>query len=852
MAFHGRYVTDKDFEWGEIYADEQRASTYNEMPEHGWGHTWHAWLGKVPGGPTATPRLASWATNDSKQPRERLAYSDELTVTAPLSSDYDGAHYSAPVKNVNGALSPGTNAIKLTKGKRYAHGFTSPGVTTRHCMIQASRIHADSELFYDKTGAGSVPDDPNGYTYAHVEGWVTIAIEYQPNRSPVPTSILPSGTITTLTPTFEAVFSDADAVYGDKVKQYWIQVERVSDGELMWDTGMRSASSGERTAAKITRAYAGLPLSQNVQYRQHVKLADEHGVWSQWSAWVYFTVTSAGVVVPSSPASGKYITKQPGPFVALWDDQGGLSANMARVSIYQGDSLYLYSGDKAITVADGANISLSWATCFGSNALEWGVGDYSWRIQARNTAGIWSDVKRVDFRTNAAPAIPSNLTPANSTPSSSYPELRCVCSDLDPDDDPASLVVKARIKNSGGTVLFTRTMTYLGIVDGLHTWTYQTTGTDLATKATYRWDAYAFDGDLYSGGVTVEANATKSAEAIFIYADGPVISIATPTAAQVLNTGVIAATWSLTAGGPQVSFRVRCYRSSDHTLLHDSGVVMSASGVYSSLNPILHNGESAYLTIEVTAASTLTATSAPRYFTVSFVPPSAPAWFFSSPEYDRFDETPSVNRLTWEPTIYVDFEEFVIGSRPGGEAIENEVIRARLRDGGAAEWLDYFPESGSDITYSLRVVVTRELDVLISDPVEFTTNIELESVVLTDASDPSYRVVLKLDQERQFQPIDDSSIELGWGDAEPTAYYGTADYEVFGGRYTLRPDTYATAHEYIRALRALKSRRRTMCYRDPRGRKTYSVMRMKERDLRVESYAVDLEFTQVKHREDID
>lgn len=851
MAFYGRYVTAKDFEWGEIYADEQRASTFNEMPVHGWGHTWHAWLGKVPGGSTATPRLATWEAATNKGPATRLAYSGALSVTAPLSSDYNGAPYTAPVANVNGAKSPGSNAIKLTKGKRYSHGFSSPGVTLRHCMIQASRITGDSELFYDKAGAGATPDDPNGYTLATTQGWVSVALEYQPNRAPTAAISAPSGTIVTLSPTFGGDFVDADEVYGDKITQVWIQVERVSDSFLMWDTGPKAATSGERSAGAWSRAYGGMALSQNVQYRQLVKVADEHGEWSAWSSTL-FTVTSAGTLTPVSPATGKLTTKQPGPFVATWDDQGGLSADRVRVAIYQGGAVALWSGDKVISVADGANISVSWATAFGSAELEWGVGDYAWHMQARNSAGIWSDWVTVPFTTNAAPAIPSNLTPANSAASSSLPVLRCTCSDLDADDTPASLVVKARIKDAGGSVLFTRTMNYAGIVAGVPTWEYQTTGTDLASFASYRWDAYSFDGDLYSGGVTSEASATKSAEAVFVYADGPVIVVDTPAVDAVLTTGVIAPTWHLSAGGPQVSFRVYCYRTSDDTLLHDSGVVFDATGAYSSLDPILHNGEAAYLVIEVTAASTLTAQSSAVPFTVAFTPPDAPAFFFSSPEYDRFDDVPSVNRLTWESTIYVEFEEFVIGSRPAGELIENETIRARLRDAGATEWRDYFPESGSDTTYSLRVIVPHELDLIMSDPVEFTTSIALESVVLTDATDPSYRVVLKLDSDRQFQPVDDASIELGWGDEEPTAYYGTADYEVFGGRYVLRPDTYATAREYIRALRELRKRKRTLCYRDPRARKTFCVMRMKERDMRVESYAVDLEFTQVKHREGVD
>lgn len=853
MPNYGRYVSSRDFEWGAIGTTDQRASVYNAMPENGWGTHIGGWLGKVPAGSNSTVQLAVWTTDASKNPVDLMCYTAGITVSVALGDNTGetGDDYVGAVANVDSALSPGTNAIKLEAGKRYSIGFVATVASLRHSMIQSSRLGsaADNKLFYDHFST-STPLDPNGYTYTHTEGWCSLWIVYVTNRAPVAAVVSPSGIITSATPDFVGSFTDADSTYGDKLKSYRIWVRRKSDLAAMWTSSTFSASSGEQAAAQFTRAYGGSALSQGVEYEWQCQVSDQFGEWSAITAWQSFTVSSGGTLTPSS-FSGKQTTQQPGPFVAGWVDGGALNADRARIYIKRGGEVVLDSGDLTISVASGANISISWATAFGTNALSWGVGDYSWEMKARNTATLWTDPTGLSFSTNAAPGIPSALSPANSAPSSSYPLLACSCSDADSDDTPATLTVKARIKNNAGTVLQTRTMTYNGTSGKFE---YQTIAADLASFATYKWDAYSYDGDLYSGEQTVEASASKSSEAVFVYADGPVISISAPTASQVLTSSSVSVTWTLTSGGPQQSYQVFLYRDADDLLVYDSGEQVTATMSHTIPSGYVRDNTAYYVIVEVTSTIPLTALSSARAFSINYTEPAAPANFNATEQLQPFDASPSSVRLTWTATALAGYVQTIIGRRESGQDADNELILARLASQAITEWTDYHAAGDTDYVYSIRVSEVQGLDTVTSARSEFNVSLSLSNVVLVSIDDPvSSRVALVLEEDRAADLVDDLALEHAWGEAEPIASYGTTEYDVIPGRYRIVSDGTATAREYVAAARALRRRRGVVSYRDGRGRRIFGVIsKFREIDARVENYELELDVTEVNHREDID
>lgn len=495
MAFYGRYVTNGDTDMGDVGYNQQRAYVYNKMTENGWGFKFGFWGGRFGGGGTPTVKPAIWTTTTSMTPDKLMAYHNGITVNAVQSYGRDGQAYSAPIMNSSSVFSPSSSAVKMKAGERYALGVVSTGDAMHYAMIQAAYFTGDNEQFYSRDGV-STPTNPFGYTNSSTEGWMSAWIEYQPNRTPTAATSSPTGTVTTTSPRFMGTFTDADKTYGDRMTQLRIQVLRTSDNVVMWDSGSLAATTSEKTADAFDRAYAGTTLVGGTPYQWRCQVADEFGAWSAWTAYMAFTVNGGGVINTQGTPSGKQTSLQPTPFTAKWVHASGFTMNQLRVRLLQGGSVIRTSGDIALSVANNGAISVSWTTAFSTYALSWSLTDLSWQMQGRDSASLWSDWSTPQaFSTNASPTIPANLTPANSSASTTRPLLKCVVSDGDGD----AITVKARIKNSAGTVLFTRTMTRVGTTS---TYQYQTTSTDLAGFATYRWDAYSYDGFLYSGDVT--------------------------------------------------------------------------------------------------------------------------------------------------------------------------------------------------------------------------------------------------------------------------------------------------------------------------------------------------------------
>jgi hypothetical protein len=700
---------------------------------------------------------------------------------------------------------------------------------------------ADNKLFYGKSGV-STPANPNGYTSTSTNGQMTIWIEYQANRAPSASIVAPSGTITDTAPAFFADFIDSDASYGDVMTLYQIQIYKVSDGSLKWDSGTLGTSSSEKAAGQYSRAYGGTVLQQGVQYKWRTRVADYFGEWSAWTGYTTFTINAGGNATPTSP-TGKQNSRQPTPFTASYSHVTALATNAVQVRIKQGATVILDSGTIADTTANGGTISKTWTTLFGTNTLQWGVSNYTWEIRTRDTTNVWGEWSNGKaFTTNNAPNVPTIVSPKNSAVSSSRPLLRATATDADGD----TVTVKARIKDNTGTVLQTRTMTLVG-----SEFQYQTTSTDLAAPATFKWDAYSYDGSLYSGAQTVEASATKSAEATFIYGSGPVVTITAPTSGGTVTVANPTITWTATG---QVKYQVKLYATGTTTLVYDSGQITSATQSHTIPSGYIRNGSVYDLTVDVTNATPLTGTSSITTFTVALTPPATITSFLASPEYQTYDVVPSSIRLTWDASAASGFQGYIIKRRETGQAESDGMVVARLSNQATTEWTDYMPTSGLDYTYTITVTTISGLDELESVPAEASALLELESVVLVNVFDAgTYRVNLRYDSDRGLDHIDDLVLEQTWGRSAPVGVYGTTQYDVFNGTFTLATDEVTSASNHIRALRDLWKSRATICYRDERGRKFYSkITKFTEKDRRVQFYTVSLTLTEVHFSEGVD
>jgi hypothetical protein len=856
-SYYGRRVTSGDVDFGIVGVSTQRACVFNAITEDGWGYRLGIWAGKYTS-TSAGMRIAAWATNaTTRVPTSLLAYTASISVNTLITYGGDGQSYAGDISAGTNIQVPGASAIKLTSGTLYSLGIVATTAQVGHAMVAASKISGLNESFYQRTST-TTPQNPNGYTSVSTEGWLSAWIEYQANRAPVASASTPSGTITTTTPTFTGTWSDADETYGDAFKQFRIRVYRSSDNALMWDSLAVSASAAEISAktmgtAGSTRTYgfvnAGTSLSAGVTYYWTLQVSDAFDTWSAVSSAVTFTVNGGGTVTGSTP-TGKQEAVNGFTFSAAYTHASSLSLDRVQVRILQDATVVATGSEVTKSVASGGTATCTFAESGFSN-LSWGVANYSWQMRVRDTSALWSSYcTAVPFSTNAAPSIPTGLSPNSSTQGvSAYPLLQCSATDSD-DTTATGLVVKARIKNSSGTVLYTRSMTYSGTSG---TWQYQVTSTDFASYATYRWDAYSGDGTLWSGTVNSEASAVASAEATIIYQAGPSITITSPTEAQVLTSDTPTITWTVSN---QASFVVSIVRVSDSREIYNSGTVTSTTGSHSIPSGYLYNGISYSLTVTVTNTTAQTSSSAARAFSLAYTQPSAITGFLVTPAFASLDGTsPTAIALSWDawtPSNGV-FTSFLIGRKLTGADDSTQVILARLTSSSATTYTDWLPASGVDYEYTIRGQTLKGSDTLTTNPSRSQAQVTLQNVVICHATDGgTLRAALTRDDERAFSHVDDLVLERVWGESAPVAIYGVLDYGVVSGTFRIAADAFNTGGTYLRALQALRASKASVCYRDDRGRRIFGVItKLAESDQRVQAYTVDLEIVEVAYTEGV-
>ncbi|QGP93396.1 hypothetical protein MGLY_28040 [Neomoorella glycerini] len=208
-----------------------------------------------------------------------------------------------------------------------------------------------------------------------------VAVVWDTDAKPYPQVINTQGTCyTTTTPTLTWTFSDPDP--GDSQSAYRVQIVRASDLQLVLDTGQVAGSSTQYTVPTSGAPDVPGPLwaSGDYRFKVRVKVWDQAGVESDWSAWADFCVVAferprvAGIASPppgqaapdpANPAT--YILITPGmtavqlpkvkagaKVTLLIDSVGPLDAMTAVFPYGAGKQAMIGSGPVAATV-DGTN-----------------------------------------------------------------------------------------------------------------------------------------------------------------------------------------------------------------------------------------------------------------------------------------------------------------------------------------------------------------------------------------------------------------------------------------------------------------------------------------------------------------
>jgi hypothetical protein len=822
---YGRHYSSTHYTFGWVAPGTLRGCTFDRASENGWVYELGIWAGKYTpeSSSNVTTRLALYDTDASKNPDDRLAYTDSFTVSATMADSSGGAAYTASISTSTGPVS---TSMPIYANVRYHIAALGTVGYLAHGMQEAALISADNEQFYDRTGLSQPPPNPFGSYTASIEGHMSIWAVYEANVAPdTPTNLVPSGSINETAPTFTADFNDSNEDRGDYLNQFRIQVRRKSDGTSFWDTTL-TANASEVTADAISRAYGGTTLVRGTEYEWRCQMSDYFGAWSSWTAWTSFTPANLGFVTLDSDPTGKIEDNTP-DFKGRWTHQSSTTMKTVMVRILNAAGTTVLQTGANYNIADvssssppGTLFTIAWADT-GLSTLAWGT---SYRYQIRGYDGTqWSDWSASrTFSTNAAPSVPTLVSPTNAQILTSYPLLAFTLTDTD-DTTATGLIAKVRIKDSGGSVLFTRTATYNGTTSR---WEYQTDGTDLATYATYRWDAYAYDGTLYSGEQTVEADATKSSEWTFQYALGPTVTVTSPTVGATITTASLPVTWTTTG---QVKKRIYLYDETGATLIYDSGVVVDGTGSATIPSGYYHNDTTYQLVVWVEDSTPLSGESSAIPFTVDYVEPDAVTNFTVTPVSVGNDPNgwTTANRLTWDATTYGTdvWQRYEIERQAASGVDATLILWQRITSPVQVSVTDYTPAAATEYTYTIRQIILTGLDELESAAVSAAGTCAFGGVVLVDVSaSDTLRSALRYTNERPMKRDIEETVYLPLSGAKATTVRSRTQNWETDFRAKLVSDEWSTADAKRTELEAVDAAAGTLCYRDNHKRKKFCVM----------------------------
>jgi hypothetical protein len=767
----------------------------------------------------------------------QLGYSEAATLATAMTTAGGGEWITSPVSVVGGEAG---GAIPITSGTQPLLSLLVTGASASLGMISAAGISPapHNTSFYWRAGLSQPPPDPYGSPSISNEGHLTLGLLCWTNDPPVICSSRTPGnansgtpqSIQTQAPSFDGDHRDRNGPWGtgnsgydagDYMSQYRIQLQQRVSGNwtTIWQPTF-TATPEERASNHFSATYPGT-LTRGENFRWRVQTADHFGAWWDWStdsAWLYFIVSALGTVTLNGAPTGKVEDNTP-DFAFSWAHATPLSTESVQLRLYRDTTLVHTSSEISKTVANGASGTITWADSGAGtpypSGLTWGQTWY-YSIRGKDTNDQWTDWSaQRQFKTNAPPGIPDGLSPANSQILTSYPLLTFTL--IDPDDLPAGdLVGKVRIKNSGGTVLYTRTATYNS---GTGRFEYQTTGTDLATYATFRWDAYGYDGALYSGAKTVEANATTSAEAVFVYADGPTVTVAEPDDEDTITSSTPTIEWT---GENQNRYRITIYYAGTNDVAYLRGWITSPStDEWTIPAGFLRNGTAYELEVEVEDSNPLQGSSGRIAFDTDYTDPDDPTGVQALPYALGTDPLPSA--------ILVQADAATGGDLFVGRYIYRDDLTDRplvvLPSASDTAFIDPFPISGRLHTYTWRDVFftdESESEMIESPGVTVSAVVELRGAVLASVNDPvGRRSYLTSVQSRDRTPVRDRERLLGWTSSKPTRYKGLANYWELDLTIRVLGHSALTALEQAAEFEELLLADETMCYRDERSRKYF-------------------------------
>lgn len=218
--------------------------------------------------------------------------------------------------------------------------------------------------------------------------------------SPAPTSLSPTGNVTTstLTPTLSGARGDTSHT----IASYQLELYESNGTTLKWSSG--TLTTGITNGASFAKVYNGAALSYSTQYKWRARITGNIGGTSVWTALQSFTTRAADEVEQTSPIGEPITTLTPG-FNGTWTT----TLDAVQIILYEANGTTVKWDSGTSTQA----AATSFSRAYGGTALLWNT-TYQWKVRVRRSADqIWQAYSGlVSFTTDSA-GQPTLTAPIN-------------------------------------------------------------------------------------------------------------------------------------------------------------------------------------------------------------------------------------------------------------------------------------------------------------------------------------------------------------------------------------------------------------------------------------------------------
>ena len=441
-----------------------------------------------------------------------------------------------------------------------------------------------------------------GSTCAQLRVYISYTGSVYDQAPNAPGNLAPSGTVTTLTPTFTGSFSDPTS--GDFLAQYEIAVNSAAGGggSQLWISGPINASSAEQAAAAFSHVYGGPALSFASGYSFRAHLANQHGNWGPWSGWVNFS-TVQGPNNPTINAPQGLQTSLTPAWSFTYSSPASTALASYRLVIEaepQGNWIY-DSGWVSHSAASGS--TLTGSVSAGAN-LQHG-GQYSINFMAQDANGAQSGWSQMGFSVAALPQVAPTSPVGGATVTTQTPTLVWSYSSAS-GYQQAQAQIEVQNASTGVDIVLTG-----WLAQSAAQWV-STTSIPFGTQI--RWRVQVQDSAGLASGWSAWATAYVN--------NAPSATLTAPTNASSISTVTPTVTWTYTAssgGQAQASAQIQLFDASSNPL---ATYTQSGAGTSFTLpTGVLLNGSTYQVQITVTDTNSVSGQSSRISFTVTLTPP---------------------------------------------------------------------------------------------------------------------------------------------------------------------------------------------------------------------------------------